>query len=192
MADQRRQDDALQAYLDRIGNLLFDKDTPSGPHGAPPGVRTLARAHTLTILPRLDPGRKRSVLDFLYEADLIKTHQCIINLGSPDLMYSAADLSGANLRGAFLKSACLSGHFAGANLSGADLSGASGVDEGLLEQGPRRGWGEQRPFVAREHELLRRPISEPSSYRSSQQFIFSICITLRRWLQKPYPPAAQR
>jgi len=55
-AEQRAQDEALQAYLDRMGNLLFDKDTPLGPHGAPPEVRTLARAHTLTDTTEVRPG----------------------------------------------------------------------------------------------------------------------------------------
>jgi hypothetical protein len=90
VAEQRAQDEALQVYLDWIGNLLFDKDKP--PWEASDEVRKLARALTLTILRRLDPGRKRSVLDFLYEADLIQRpppdpgqpSQHIIELGSPD------------------------------------------------------------------------------------------------------------
>jgi uncharacterized protein YjbI with pentapeptide repeats len=124
VAEKRAQDEALQAYLDRIGNLLFDKDKPlQQQSGDTQGVVDLARAHTLTILRRLDPSRKRSVLDFLYEAQLIKGGWPNINLGSPDFIYSAADLSGADLRGAVLRSAYLSGIY-GPNLTGADLRGA--------------------------------------------------------------------
>jgi hypothetical protein len=95
IAEQRAQDEALQAYLDRIGKLLLDKDNPLRQSKEHDEVQTLARASTLTILRRLNPGRKRSILDFLYEADLIKTTQetCVIELGSPDFEYGTADLS---------------------------------------------------------------------------------------------------
>jgi hypothetical protein len=129
----RAQDEALQAYLDRIENLLLDKDTPLGRRLDPEvpeieknrieTVQTLARARTITLLRRLDPRRKRSVLDFLYESRLIKGTP-VIMLGSPDLDYGAADLSGADLRGAVLSGADLSGPHNGANLSGANLRGA--------------------------------------------------------------------
>jgi hypothetical protein len=141
VADQRAQDDALQAYLDQMAQLMLleeaDKTKPERFKPKPlrkslqgDEVRILARARTLTVLRRLDSGRKRSVLDFLYEAELIRMPDPIIVLGSPDIQYSAANLSGADLRGAFLKGAALCGPSNGANLSGADLSGAdlSGAD----------------------------------------------------------------
>ena len=150
IAVQRAQDEALQAYLDRMGNLLFDKADPPREVSDEIEVRKLARAHTLTILRRLDPGRKRSVLDFLYEADLIQRPppppaplqppppapiqppppaplqppQRVIDLGSPDFEYSTADLSKAKLIGAVLRLADLSGPTNGANVSRADLRGA--------------------------------------------------------------------
>jgi uncharacterized protein YjbI with pentapeptide repeats len=134
-AKQRAQDEALQAYLDQIGKLLLENDLRNS-REKNQVCETLGRARTLTVLRRLDPGRKRSVLDFLYEADLIKRIGLVtpappfyIGLGSPDFEYSAADLSGADLRGAVLRGADLSGKRNGANLSGADLRGAdlSGV-----------------------------------------------------------------
>jgi hypothetical protein len=67
--NQHAQDEALQAYLDQMTQLMLDKDNPLRQSN---DVQTLARARTLTVLRRLDPGRKRSVGDFLYEADLIK------------------------------------------------------------------------------------------------------------------------
>jgi hypothetical protein len=141
VADQRAQDDALQAYLDQMAQLMLleeaDKTKPERFKPKPlrkslqgDEVRILARARTLTVLRRLDSGRKRSVLDFLYEAELINAHAPIILLGSPDLQYSAADLSGADLRGAFLRGAFLGG-ITGANLSEADLHGADLNDADL-------------------------------------------------------------
>jgi hypothetical protein len=35
-------------------------------------VRTLARARTLTVLERMDPSRKRAVMQFLVKAELIQ------------------------------------------------------------------------------------------------------------------------
>jgi hypothetical protein len=145
VADQRAQDDALQAYLDQMAQLMLleevaedkpaedkpaeDKPKPFKPkplHKSVVGdeVRILARARTLTVLRRLDSGRKRSVLDFLYEARLIQqTNPPIIELGSPDSDFGAADLREADLRGAVLRGADLSG-ITGANLSCANLSNA--------------------------------------------------------------------
>jgi hypothetical protein len=68
---QRAQDAALQAYLDKMSELLIDaqlreKDDPYE------DTRVTARARTLAILRELDGGRKRIVLLFLREARLIK------------------------------------------------------------------------------------------------------------------------
>jgi hypothetical protein len=122
---QRAQDDALQAYLGEISQLLTDKDRPL--HRAQQGDRlsTVARARTLTVLDTLDSGRlkglealdsgrrKRRVLKFLYEANLIYVDSAIVRLSKVNL--SKADLSGADLSGADLR---------GADLSGAKLNGA--------------------------------------------------------------------
>ena len=126
---QYTQDTALQAYLDQMSQLmLLDEADEAKPKPLRKSVRNdevliLARARTLTALRRLGSRHKRSVLDFLYEAELINAHAPIIWLGSPDFQYSAADLSGAYLRGAFLRSAFLGG-ITGADLSEADLHGA--------------------------------------------------------------------
>jgi hypothetical protein len=73
IADKRTQDEALQAYLDQIGQLLLDKDQPLRDSEEDSEVRVLARAQTLALLPRLDPQHKRRVLHFLFEARLILT-----------------------------------------------------------------------------------------------------------------------
>jgi uncharacterized protein YjbI with pentapeptide repeats len=128
IADQRRQDNALQAYLDHIGKLLLDNDKPLRQSKEGDAVRTLARARTLTILRRLDGGRKGSVVEFLYESGLITTGRSVLSLAGADLIAAyliAADLKGANLSGAKLGDADLrEASLRGANLYGADLSGA--------------------------------------------------------------------
>lgn len=73
--NQRAQDTALQAYLDKMEQLLLDQERPLRSSQPENEVRTLARARTLTILGRLDPDRKRSVLQFVYELGLISKEQ---------------------------------------------------------------------------------------------------------------------
>jgi hypothetical protein len=118
------------------------------------GARQVARAQTRTALRRLDGTRRRAVVEFLYEAQLIgysapdehgsiATHPPIIALGKADLHeanlveafllganlgganLTRADLTGADLRGADLHEALLAlADLRGADLSGADLRGA--------------------------------------------------------------------
>src|SRR5215216_1678341 len=66
--EQRAQDEALQAYLEKMGSLLLDEDLASSQEGDE--VRTLARSRTLTVLGRIDGARKRSVLQFVGESRL--------------------------------------------------------------------------------------------------------------------------
>jgi uncharacterized protein YjbI with pentapeptide repeats len=75
-ASLRAQDEALQAYLGHMSELLMndslDKRLRNINDGAGENLRVLARARTLTVLGQLEDGhRKRSVLEFLYEAYLI-------------------------------------------------------------------------------------------------------------------------
>jgi len=139
-AEQRAQDDTLQVYLGQMSQLMLPNEANDVSNIGPlrksaegDEVRILARARTLTVLRRLGTRRKRSVLDFLYEAELIKQPQPVINLGSTDFFSSVADLRAADLRGAFLRGASFKGQRGentGANLSGADLRGADlrGID----------------------------------------------------------------
>jgi len=122
LADQRAQDEALQAYLDQMGGLLLERDLRASEKGTE--VRTLARARTLTVLERLDGDRKRSVVQFLYEAGLLTEGQVVVDLKGADL--SEANLDGANLRDANLREANLSNaHLDGANLHKANLHKAN-------------------------------------------------------------------
>jgi uncharacterized protein YjbI with pentapeptide repeats len=116
-AERRAQDEALQAYLDNMSDMLItNKDQPSLYDEHPPdSLRTVARARTLTVLARLDGDRKARVVQFLYESDLISTFRPILDL-------SGADLSGVVLRRAILDGVNLQkADFRGANLDFADL-----------------------------------------------------------------------
>jgi hypothetical protein len=68
--NQRAQDGALQAYIEGMDRLLIDKSLRGSAEGSDP--RAVGRARTLTVLPRLYGSRKASVLQFLYEAGLIR------------------------------------------------------------------------------------------------------------------------
>jgi uncharacterized protein YjbI with pentapeptide repeats len=69
LAEERAQDEALQSYLDQMGALLLEKDLRNSEEDSE--VRTLARARTLTVLENLDGDGRGSVLQFLFEAELI-------------------------------------------------------------------------------------------------------------------------
>jgi len=75
-------------------------------------VRKIARIRTLTLLPRLDNKRKRSVLQFLHDSGLIEKGNRKIDLHDANL--TNADLGGVSLIGTDLH---------GANLRRANLYG---------------------------------------------------------------------
>jgi hypothetical protein len=154
IANQRRQDDTLQAYLDQIGQMLLDKDRPLRQSEEGDEVQTLARARTLTTLSLLDGVRKGALMGFLLEANLIQgglkgRHDPVISLFEADLreadlstyawinvdMTAAAlsdanlnlcDLEGSRLAGARLVNASLVAAFlADVDLNGAILTGAN-------------------------------------------------------------------
>jgi hypothetical protein len=126
--DQRSDDARLQAYLDEMSQLLIDKGLRDPQEQ---DVRTVARAHTLTVLRGLDPENKRSVIRFVDESNLIQRDQRVLDLDGANLTdanLSNAPLDGTDLSGVDLRDANLQG----ANLQGADLSGADlrdGEDE---------------------------------------------------------------
>jgi uncharacterized protein YjbI with pentapeptide repeats len=126
VAEERARAAELQDYLDQMGSLLLNKDRPLRQSKKGDEVRSIARARTLTILERMNPSRKRQVIQFLYEADLIRGvegSQPIMSLREVNLRRASlwgANLSEADLSGAHLEKADLPN----ADLSGADLSGA--------------------------------------------------------------------
>jgi uncharacterized protein YjbI with pentapeptide repeats len=141
LAEQRAQDEALQAYLDQMSQLMLDRKLLEAEQGTP--LYTLAQARTSTVILRLDAEHNESVTRFLINSGLAKSetsarllreitlsHATLSDayLPNADLSHAhlvEADLSGANLSGANLSHAHLShAHLRGANLHNADLSGA--------------------------------------------------------------------
>jgi uncharacterized protein YjbI with pentapeptide repeats len=137
IATDRQQEAALQAYLDRMADLLLrDKLRTTKKRE----VLDVARVRTLTLLTGLDGKRKGDVIKFLREAALISYKKPVIELW-------AADLSGAFLQGAYLKDADLhlanlqlsnlklallqSANLNHANLEGSNLSRAFLIDDNL-------------------------------------------------------------
>ncbi len=116
VATDRQQEAALQAYLDRMADMLLSNSFILGEEGP----RNVARIRTLTVLRGLDARRKGLVIQFLSEAELIKGSQPVISLEGADLRGAdlrAENLEEANLNGALLEDANL-GY---ANLGGANL-----------------------------------------------------------------------
>ena len=149
LAVQRAQDEALQAYLSQMSQLMLEKDLRHA--DAEDEVLTVARARTLTVLERLDPSRKTAVMQFITEAGLVQgslnekaTGRKDPFEGVPVISLSGADLSGTDLselgigapgvgkvsfihtspRGKYYFGGGGSTYLDGADLSSADLSGA--------------------------------------------------------------------
>jgi hypothetical protein len=154
---QRAQETSLQAYLDKMSELLIDKGLheKDNPYDA---TRVTARSRTLAVLTQLDEDRKKNILRFLYEAQLINRWKKklkpddatefkprIVGLDGADLKTAnlryltleEAALDGALLENADLRDAKLSkidlggAYLSGADLTRADLSGASLVNAHL-------------------------------------------------------------
>jgi hypothetical protein len=127
-ADRRAQDEALQAYLDQMSQLLTDKERPLHRAQIGDGLSTVARARTLNVLRRLDGERKGDVVQFLSEANLIAKEHLIVVIEGADLREAAlhyAGLDGTYLSGIDLSSAVLFRSFLNdADLSTTDLSRA--------------------------------------------------------------------
>jgi hypothetical protein len=113
LAEQQAQDEALQAYLDQMSQLMLERKLLEAEQGDP--VHTLAQARTSTAILRLDAEHNHSVTRFLINSGL-----AVRSEGSPRLLREIT-LSHAKLSDAYLYKADLSG----ATLEGADLSGAS-------------------------------------------------------------------
>jgi hypothetical protein len=63
---QNAQDEALQAYLDRMSQLMLERDLLEAGDDDP--VFTLAQARTSTVIARLDGEHNSSVARFLSDA----------------------------------------------------------------------------------------------------------------------------
>jgi Pentapeptide repeats (8 copies) len=154
VANEHAQDETLQAYLDQMSQLLTDEKRPLHRAQLGDSLSTVARARTLTALSRLDGERKASVVQFLYEAELIIKDHTVISLAGADLREAklrnadlhkaalqGADLREADLRGALLMAMYLFGgsqaDLQWAKLQGANLEGAMTFPHVLEQQGAR-------------------------------------------------------
>jgi Pentapeptide repeats (8 copies) len=142
IALDKQHEDLLQAYLDRISELLLKESLRTSPSEE---VRNVARVRTITVLAQLNARRIGHVFTFLREAGLMSTASTsnVVSLKQANLRtveWGQANLDNADLSGAILSRADLSGAFlsqtnfsgtrlrkanlSGAHLSQADLSGA--------------------------------------------------------------------
>jgi uncharacterized protein YjbI with pentapeptide repeats len=107
-----------------MSSLLLERDLRESEEDSE--VRTLARARTLTVLERMDPSRKRAVIQFLYEADLVLRNEGSQPITKPIISLEGADLEGADLRAAVMWFVDLSeADLSGAILHDAELPGAT-------------------------------------------------------------------
>src|SRR5215217_8227171 len=151
LAERRAQDEALQAYLDQMSQLILDRKLLEVEQGGPvhePGdpVHTLAQARTSTAILRLDAEHNESVTHFLITSDLsvrskdsarllrgsTLSHAKLSGAHLPNADLGDAELSGADLSNALLDNADLIAHLANADLSGASLIGADLSDGNLF------------------------------------------------------------
>jgi hypothetical protein len=141
IALDNKREEALQAYIDKMSELLLHEKLRNS--AEEDELRKIARVRTLTILRRLDAARNRTLLDFLFESDLIrrKADTDIIKLEGANL--SKVELEGADLQEAKLERANLfnaqlhEAKLQGAKLQGADLwvanlTGANLINTNLI------------------------------------------------------------
>lgn len=98
IAEQRSLDAVLETYLDRMTELLVDKQLLKSQLSDE--VRDIAKIRTLTALRRLDSDRNKVLIQFLRDAGLfggLYSSEAIINISRADLRQ--ADLQGVNLQG---------------------------------------------------------------------------------------------
>ena len=117
LAAQRAHEESLQNYFEQVGKLLVEHHLSDA--SANDNLSTVARAQTLAVLEGLDPERKRILLQFLYQSNLIKKGVSVISLERANL--SEANLSEVNLKEANLERANLRR----ANLFETDLKDAN-------------------------------------------------------------------
>src|SRR5215216_3360137 len=132
LAEQRAQDEALQAYLDQMSQLMLERKLLEAEPGDP--VHTLAQARTSTAILRLDAQHNESVTHFLIDSRLAVSRETSARLLS-EMALSEASLSSAQLAYADLSDADLTrANLSRAYLFHANLSDAQGITNEALEQ----------------------------------------------------------
>src|SRR5260221_424446 len=131
IALDKQREDLLQAYLDRMSELLLEKKLATSPSEEASNV---ARVRTITILFQLDARRIGYVFAFLREAGLMSAYSdsSIVSLSQANL--NKIDLSQANLSETNLSETNLSkANLSKANLSQANLNKANLSEANLSE-----------------------------------------------------------
>jgi uncharacterized protein YjbI with pentapeptide repeats len=136
IAEQRALDAVLETYINRMEELLLDKNLQKLRPEA--GLRKIARRRTLTVLRQLDGEHNQKVFQFLQDAELLHGQPIpIVDLAGANLrraQLNGADLHEADLDGDNLVAANLEGaNLQGANLEGANLEGANLQRANLVE-----------------------------------------------------------
>src|ERR671913_505379 len=146
LAEQQAQDEALQAYLDQMSQLILDRKLLEVEQGDPlheqgDPVHTLAQARTSTAILRLDAQHNESVTHFLIHSGLavrskdsarVLRGSTLSHAKLSDAHLPVADLGGADLSNALLDNADLVAHLTNADLSDASLIGADLRDANLF------------------------------------------------------------
>jgi uncharacterized protein YjbI with pentapeptide repeats len=137
--EQRRQDAAVETYADQMVTLFATKDYLD--ETQEDETRTLARARTLAAFENADLTHKKSLIRFLYDAQLIQGRVPPVSIDGANLTgvnLNDVDLREANLSGATLRNAVLGNtDLSGADLSYANLTDAEGVTNEELDQQAR-------------------------------------------------------
>jgi len=143
IARDKRESASLDAYFDRMTDLLIDHHLRESKPGDE--VRVVARTRTLSVLGTVDGRRRGQAIQFLYEAGLIIGSDPTVDLsdadlGELDMPYAnlvGVNLSRTNLRKANLYMAKLmQSDFHRADLDGANLSWAD-LRQARLQSGLR-------------------------------------------------------
>src|SRR5215213_1007780 len=99
LEQQRAQDEVFQAYLDQLAEPLTSGQLHKSRRFD--SVRVLARARTVGVLWKLDSNRKRSLMQFLHEAKLIRREE--LDRKGEEIVNPVIGLSGADLGGGYLR-----------------------------------------------------------------------------------------
>jgi uncharacterized protein YjbI with pentapeptide repeats len=136
--DQRAQDEALQAYLDQLTQLLVRQRGQCLIRlQVEEEVGRVIKARTESLLRSVNAQRKWSIVLFLAVMELLETEDPTVSLEGADLRgvdgYGAR-LKGINLKGANIQEASLRrAHLEGARLEHADLQGAD-LQEAIFQE----------------------------------------------------------
>lgn len=117
--NDRQRQKSLDDYFEWITDLILEGHLDSEQKGHE--ARSLARTKTLTVLRVLDGDRKAQVLQFLYEAQMLRSPPTISLVGADfrGAVLDEATLMNAEIRGSYFAGAT----FRAANLRGADMRG---------------------------------------------------------------------